>query len=142
MKAPETAILYDSLVDIHFADIDAYGHVNSKHFLDYVTSSRFKFAAEALGLTPRLLVEKQIGFFLVRAETDFLSPIMGVHQVRVKSYTEISGKKISIPFEIRSPDDSALYAKGIVQSLFVDLKTQRACECPEWLKPYFLKSSV
>jgi hypothetical protein len=31
------AIIYKGLIDVHFSDLDFYGHVNSKHYIDYVS---------------------------------------------------------------------------------------------------------
>ena len=34
-------IVYRSELNVRFAELDPYGHVNSTHYLDYIISSRF-----------------------------------------------------------------------------------------------------
>lgn len=142
MHLPPNSIIYDILVDIHFSNFDRYGHVNSTYYLDIVTSSRFKYAEQILGLSAENITSKGIGFYMIRAEIDFLKPITRVSAVRVQSYATIQGSALDVFFEINNINTTECFARGTMKNVFIDLKKSKPTECPTWLARYFLKESV
>ncbi len=64
-------------VEVRFADLDAMGHVNSAVFLTYFEQARLAFWLSLQpGPAPGEAIEASaLGFVLVRAECDYVSPV-------------------------------------------------------------------
>ena len=81
-----TPIIYESSIAVRFSELDPYGHVNSKHYLDYVIQSRWDTIQRMFPNAMGDLASAKTGFFISRAEIDFLRPIVGCVTLNIKSY--------------------------------------------------------
>lgn len=59
-------------MDIRFADLDAYGHVNNALFFTYLETARVKLFQKYFGA----FLDSPLLFLVVRAECDYHLPIM------------------------------------------------------------------
>ncbi len=62
---------YTTLIDIRFADLDAYGHVNNAVFFTYLEHARVKLFQHYFGA----FLDSPLLFLVVRAECDYKAPI-------------------------------------------------------------------
>ena len=60
-------IIYEAEVEVRFDDLDSYGHVNSSRYLDYVITSRWKFAQANLSYSVQSLHDRGAGVYLTRS---------------------------------------------------------------------------
>ncbi len=79
-------------IDIRFADIDAYGHVNNATYFTYLEHARVKMFQKYFGA----FLDSSLLFLVVRAECDYRLPItlndqlqitIKVEQLRHSSFT-------------------------------------------------------
>jgi acyl-CoA thioester hydrolase len=79
-------------IDIRFADLDAYGHVNNATYFTYLEHVRVKLFQEYFGA----FLDSSLLFLVVRAECDYRLPItlndnllitLKVEQLRHSSFT-------------------------------------------------------
>jgi len=136
-------IEYIDLVDIRFADLDFYGHVNSKHYLDLVATARLNFLAREMKMPMHEVAQKGIGFFLVKSTINYKRPINGLQRVLSSSrVVEIrDGKVLVIPFTIESEDRSRVFSDGILEYALIDMNTKKMTISPDWIVDLFLKTS-
>lgn len=134
-----TAILYEEDIDIRFSDLDPYGHVNSKHYLDYVLASRWMFLARKIKFTIEECLEKGLGFYLIRSEIDYKHPIVGVDKIRVQSYaSHLEKVRLTVTFEmVDCETEKNLFARGTLQFAIMDTKLNRPQACPDWALDLF-----
>lgn len=83
---------YTIAIDIRFADLDAYGHVNNAVFFSYLEHARVKMFQEYFGA----FLDSSLLFLVVRAECDYRTPVtlsdkllitLQVEQLRHSSFT-------------------------------------------------------
>lgn len=83
---------YTTDIEIRFADLDAYGHVNNAVFFTYLEHARVKLFQEYFGA----FLDSSLLFLVVRAECDYRLPItlkdrllitLTVEQLRHTSFT-------------------------------------------------------
>lgn len=129
-----SAILYQEDIDVRFSDLDPYGHVNSKHYIDYVLASRWLFLARTVKFTIEDCLAKGLGFYLIRSEIEYKLPISKVDKVRVQSYTShLDRVRLTVTFEIVDPGtEKLLYSRGQLEFAIMDTKANRPQACPEW----------
>jgi len=118
-------------IDVRFSDLDAYGHVNSRNYLDYILSARILFMERELKM--KEVTDRGIGFFLKKVEQNFKRPISGVTRIRGVSYVqEVAGSKLKIPFRLEDAD-GGVYSDGVLDFAVVDMITGRPVDAPEWV---------
>jgi len=121
---------FTSDIEIRFADIDAYGHVNNAIFFTYLETARIKLFQQYFGG----FLDTSLTFLVVRAECDYRLPItlndqlqitIRIEQLRHSSFTfsyllhdgagkdyatagtvmvcydPVAGRPVAIPAEIR-----------------------------------------
>jgi YbgC/YbaW family acyl-CoA thioester hydrolase len=139
MAAATTArkpIHYNGLTEIRFSDLDQYGHVNSKHYLDLVLSLRLRFMHEHCHMSIDEVTQRGIGFYLTRSNIQYRRSITGMQNVMIKSHVSLvkQGKVLVIPFEIRNQDESVLYSVGELEFVIIDLTTQKPTAIMPWME--------
>ncbi len=135
-------IIYETTVPVRFGDLDPYGHVGAHEYLGFVVGSRWQYAQDVLKIAPSEFIEKGVAFYMNRAETDFVRPIVGTPIVVVKSHVaEATGSKLAVPFQVESTADkgSKVFCKGLLSFVVMDLKTMRPQDLPAWVEPYFFQ---
>jgi acyl-CoA thioester hydrolase len=133
-------IIYDGFVEARFSELDPYGHVNSKHFLDYVISTRWSYLEKKLKMTSDELIKKGLGFFLKRSEINYKKPVAGGMLLYVSSHVEkAEDATLVIHFKIQDEGKQKLFADGELHFAVMDLVKLRPQALPEWVHEYFYK---
>ncbi len=137
---PMTPIKYTANVMVRFADLDPYGHVNATNYLDYVVTARWSFAHERFGVTDKTFVEKNLGFYMTRADQSFKRPIAGVQTVVASSFVrEVAQAKLVVPYDISSTDGKVRFSEGVLEFMCIDLSTNKPTSMPDWVRPFFFE---
>lgn len=133
-------IVYETTVPVRFGDLDPYGHVGAHEYLGFVVGSRWQYAQDVLKIAPSEFMDKGVGFYMNRAEIDFVRSIVGTPTVIVKSHVqEASGSKLSVPFTVESTPEKGgkVFCKGFLSFVVMDLKAMRPQDLPAWVEKYF-----
>ena len=120
---------YTVPIEIRFADLDAYGHVNNALYLTYLETARIRLFREQFGE----FLENRLMFLVVRAECDYRRPIRLQDTLHVTISAE-QVKRSSFIFCYRLHD-----AAG---TTFAEAKTCMACYDPDREKPTALPAPM
>ena len=134
-------IIYTYDVDVRFSDLDPYGHVNLRNYLDIVTTSRFLYLENILSVPMAEFAKEGIGFYAAKANQEFLAPITGMKTVRVRSLVEkVEGARLYVSYEMFDVATATLFSSGNIEFMVMDLKTQRPVkEIPSLVTACFLQ---
>lgn len=77
-------------VEIRFADIDAFGHVNNAVYLTYVEQARVRYFDAIVGWQYDLTAQ---GIILAKAEIDYILPVHFKEEIIVKTRCSRLGNK-------------------------------------------------
>jgi acyl-CoA thioesterase FadM len=134
-------IIYSASVRPRFSDLDPYGHVNFKHYFDYVISSRLICLENRFYLSLGKLAKNGYGFYANQAEIKFLRPIVGLNNLEVESFVESVKDEVTlvIPFSIKDERTSTLYSEGKLFFTIIDLKTGKPAPLNDELKRLFFE---
>ena len=117
-------------IDIRFADIDAYHHVNNAVYFTYMEHTRTQVMLDYF----LKHTAEGIQFVVSEATCRYLRPIRLEDELEVIAKFLIKGKvRFEIEFSFVTPDNSFLYAKG---------KTTMACVNRESGKPQRIPPSL
>jgi acyl-CoA thioesterase FadM len=136
-----TPILYKATVQSRFSDLDPYGHVNFKHFFDYVISSRLIFLENKFDLDLDKIAKTGYGFYATQGEIKFLRPIVGLRTLDVETFVESVKDEVTliIPFTIKDAKTSKVNSEGKLHFTIIDLKTGKPAPLNETLKGLFFE---
>lgn len=96
-------------IDIRFADIDAYHHVNNATYFTYMEHTRTNVMFEHF----KAHSEQGIQFVVSEATCKYMLPIRLDDPLEVIAVFQLKGKiRIQIDFSFATPDTSIIYAKG------------------------------
>lgn len=133
-------IIYQKEQDIRFGELDPYGHLSAKHYLDLVASSRLLFLERDLGYSLEKLTAAGFAFYLRKATQNFRVPIVGLQRIMIKSFvSKAEGSLFVIDFDIQNEKQTKTHASGQLEYVVVDMKTQRPTSAPDWLTALFFK---
>jgi acyl-CoA thioester hydrolase len=134
-------IVYTGQYDVRFSDLDPYGHLNAKHYLDIVTSTRLQYSERTIGISMHEIAHRGIGFYLASCQQRFRKPIVGMATVKANSHVEETrGASFSVVYQITSIDETLLFSDGLMEFAIVDLKTQKPILTPDWVYSLFFHS--
>jgi acyl-CoA thioesterase FadM len=138
LREPEP-IRYDQLVDVRFSDLDPYGHLSTKSYLEYVVAARCTFLWNRFQLTPDDCAKRGFAIFITRSETNYKKGVRSLGSVLVSSWLEPEATpgRITVPFVITAPARDCIYADGLLTAAVVDPRTRRRIALPEWARPLF-----
>ncbi len=84
-------------IEIRFADIDAFNHVNNANYLSYIEHARMNFVDDIIGKVDWV----KRGFILARAEINFVQPIKLHDQIIVETQcSRIGNKSFDLSYKI------------------------------------------
>jgi acyl-CoA thioesterase FadM len=136
-----TPIIYKASVQSRFSDLDPYGHVNFKHFFDYVISSRLIFLENRFELDLDKISKTGYGFYATQGEIKFLRPIIGLRTLDVETFVESVKDEVTlvIPFSIKDEKTSKLNSEGKLYFTIIDLKTGKPAPLNDEIKKLFFE---
>jgi len=135
-------ISYSELIDIRFSDLDMYGHVNSKHYIDIVSTARLIFVAEKMKMPIEEVTKRGVGFFMTKSSVNYKRPINGLQKVLAKSHvSEIrENRTLIVPFSISTAVGDVTFADGVLEFALIDMNMKRGMEAPAWLVDLFFEN--
>jgi len=134
-------IIYKATVQSRFSDLDPYGHVNTKHYFDYVVDSRLRFLADNFKLDLAKIAQTGFGFYATRCEINFLRPINGMRTLSVESFVEsiINEVTMVIPFKIIDTETGKTNSDGKIHYANINLATGKPAPMNAELNKLFYK---
>ena len=120
---------YTTLIDIRFADLDAYGHVNNAVFFTYLEHARVKMFQEYFGA----FLDSSLLFLVVRAECDYKAPVTLKDRLLI-TLTVDQLRRTSFTFHYRLHDGSGRE--------FATAKTVMVAYDPQAKKPVALPARI
>jgi acyl-CoA thioester hydrolase len=114
-------------VEIRFADVDMFGHVNNAKYLTYIESARVAYYTAVTGLEE----PREFGMTVASAKVDFIKPIF--YRQTVDVYTRIGrigNKSWTLEHELRDADTGELLSIGSTVNVFYDYKSGQSQPIP------------
>jgi YbgC/YbaW family acyl-CoA thioester hydrolase len=119
-------------------ELDAYGHVNHAVFLNYFENARVAYLAQK-GMSFRSLMEEGCFFIIVRAEVDYIKPLIESERIDIVGEIErVGNTSITVVQEMFKLPARDLVCKGRFVAVFADRKTGEPTPVPESFKKAFL----
>ena len=110
----DQAVKYSETSRINFGDLDPYGHLNAKHYLDIVASARLRFLQNRFGLNAQAIAERGYGWFLKESTIKYKRPISGLVDVKCHSRViRYDDGLLEITFEIVSLNGETEHSTGV-----------------------------
>ncbi len=123
------AFEFTTPIEVRFADLDAYGHVNNAVFFTFLESARIKFFQQHFGE----FLDHRLMFLVVRAECDYRLPIELNNPVQVTVAVD-RVRHSSFDFSYRVHDGA--------DRLFAEAKTVMVCYDPHGKRPVAIPAAI
>jgi acyl-CoA thioester hydrolase len=115
-------------VEVRFADIDMFGHVNNAVYLTYIESARVAYYSHITGLSD----PRQFNMTVARATVDFIRPVFFGQTLRVYTRTgRIGNKSWTLEHELRDAHTDELVATGSTVNVYYDYAAGQSRSIPE-----------
>ena len=118
-------------LEIRFADIDAFGHVNNALFLTYFEQARVSYFDEVLGWDYDWSKE---GVIVARSEVDYVLPVLFRDSIQIYTgCTRIGNKSFDISYQAIKTDEKGneiLMAAGVTVMVAFDYVQRKSIEVP------------
>ena len=123
-------------IEIRFADLDAYGHVNNALFFTSLETARIKLFQQHFGT----FLGSKLMFLVVRAECDYRLPIEMNDPLQVTVRTD-RVRHSSFDFSYQMHDGAGkIFAEAKTVMVCYDPKTKKPVAIPPEIKAVFLNS--
>ncbi|MCW8858150.1 MAG: acyl-CoA thioesterase [Deltaproteobacteria bacterium] len=120
-------------IEIRFADLDAYGHVNNAMFFTYLETARVKLFQDRFGG----FLEGDLMFLVVRAECDYRLPIELNDPLQISVYVD-QVRHSSFDFSYRLHDGAGrVFAEAKTVMVSYDPKIKKPVAIPPEIKRTF-----
>ena len=90
MEEPEGKDIFETTVEIRFADIDAMGHVNNAVYFSYFEQARMAYFKERVA---RIWDWNEDGVIVARIEIDYVFPVFLNDRMIIRLWVEHVGSK-------------------------------------------------
>ena len=90
MEEPEGKDIFETTVEIRFADIDAMGHVNNAVYFSYFEQARMAYFKERVA---RIWDWKEDGVIVARNEIDYIYPVFLNDRMNIRLWVDYVGSK-------------------------------------------------
>ena len=90
MEEPEGKDIFETTVEIRFADIDAMGHVNNAVYFSYFEQARMAYFKERVA---RIWDWNEDGVIVARNEIDYIYPVFLNDRMNIRLWVEHIGSK-------------------------------------------------
>ena len=90
MEEPEGKDIFETTVEIRFADIDAMGHVNNAVYFSYFEQARMAYFKERVA---RIWDWNEDGVIVARNEIDYVFPVFLNDRMVIRLWVEHDGSK-------------------------------------------------
>lgn len=123
---------YTTEVDVRYADIDTYGHVNNATYATYFEEARIDYLHDVVGGGEALLsgTESGTGIVIANLEIDYQRPVHMRDTVTVSVRIPRLGEK-SFPFEYEIEADGDVAATGETTVVAYGRDSETSCPIPD-----------
>jgi len=123
---------YTTEVEVRYADIDTYGHVNNATYATYFEEARIDYLYDVIDADEALLSgsESGTGIVIANLEVDFVQPVKINDSVAVAVRVPRLGQK-SFPFEYEVRTEDGVAATGETTVVTYDRDTESSRPIPE-----------
>jgi len=90
MEEPEGNDIFETTVEIRFADIDAMGHVNNAVYFSYFEQARMAYFKERVA---RIWDWNEDGVIVARNEIDYIYPVFLNDRMNIRLWVDYVGSK-------------------------------------------------
>ena len=90
MEEPEGKDIFETTVEIRFADIDAMGHVNNAVYFSYFEQARMAYFKERVA---RIWDWNEDGVIVARNEIDYIYPVFLNDRMNIRLWVDYVGSK-------------------------------------------------
>lgn len=130
MSSTHHTFQFSTSIDIRFADMDAFGHVNNAIYLTYFEHARAQYWKEIIQWD-----WKTLGIILARAEVDYVKQLTIRDHVKVYVRTSrVGNTSFDVQYElvsVRQDGEEVLVAKGLTTCVAFNYQTQKPAPIPE-----------
>jgi acyl-CoA thioester hydrolase len=129
---------FTTLLKVRSYELDAYGHVNHAVFLNYFEQARVEFL-EQQQLSFGSLWDDGYIFVIVRAEVDYLHPLLMFDEIEI--HTEITGignTSVTLSQDTHKLPGETLVCRGKFVAVFLDKKSRKPVSVPDRFRKEFL----
>lgn len=127
--------MHSCKIEVRFADIDRFNHVNNAVYLSYAEQARIMYCDEVLGDT---IDWKKNGLILAKAEANYLRPIHLYDNIIVETEcTKIGNKSLHLYYRIFKITDTEKLEMCNGLTILVGYDYVNNCSMPilpEWRK--------
>jgi acyl-CoA thioester hydrolase len=126
-------------IEIRFADIDAFSHVNNAKYLTYIEQARVKYFNDIVGWSYDWSKE---GIILAKAEINFLKPILFKDEIAVMTRcSRIGNKSFDLQYHIIKyiDEEAILMAEGLTIMVAFDYTQKKSIDLVEGWKQVIRK---
>lgn len=123
---------YTTEVEVRYADIDTYGHVNNATYATYFEEARIDYLDDVVDAGEALLSDSGsgVGIVIANLEADYSKPVRISDTVAVAVRVPRLGEK-SFPFEYEVRTDEGVAATGETTVVTYDRDTESSRPIPE-----------
>ena len=123
---------YTTEVEVRYADIDTYGHVNNATYATYFEEARIDYLDDVVDAGEALLSDSGsgVGIVIANLEADYSKPVRISDTVAVAVRVPRLGQK-SFPFEYEVRTDEGVAATGETTVVTYDRDTESSRPIPE-----------
>ncbi|MGB9931100.1 acyl-CoA thioesterase [Haloarcula amylolytica] len=123
---------YTTEVEVRYADIDTYGHVNNATYATYFEEARIDYLYDVVGAGEALLSDSEsgVGIVIANLEVDYSKPVRIDDAVAVAVRVPRLGEK-SFPFEYEVRTDDGVAATGETTVVTYDRDAESSRSIPE-----------
>jgi acyl-CoA thioester hydrolase len=134
-----TKFKHTTPIEVRFADVDAFGHVNNAKYLTYFEQARVKYFNDIVDWTYDWSKE---GIILAKADIDFIKPIRFRDEIAVFTRcSRLGNKSFDLQYQIMSYDDGEeiLMADCTTVMVAFDYVQKKSIAVPEEWKDALMK---
>lgn len=130
-------------IRVRFGETDPAGLVYYPNLFHYFHVAMEEFFAARCGITyDRLIAEERIGFPTVKAEAEFVSPLVYGDEAEVEVSVSSIGRSSAIfEYQIRRVKDNELCARARLVHVAMNLDERRSLPIPEEIRRALSTSS-
>ncbi len=114
-------------VQVRFADVDMFGHVNNAKYLTYIESARVAYYTELTGLQD----PREFGMTVASAKIDFLKPVFFGQSLNIFTRIgRVGNSSWTLEHELRDAGSGELMGTGSTVNVCYDYQTGRSQPIP------------
>ena len=134
MQEPEGKDIFETTVEIRFADIDSMGHVNNAVYFSYFEQARMAYFKERVA---RIWDWNEDGVIVARNEIDYIYPVFLNDRMNIRLWVEhVGSKSFSVCYRVVVGERLCAVGKSVL--VCFNHKNKATQVLPEAWKSVFL----